>query len=450
MYAKWGVSIIASCSVQLTDTIHITNGAHILYTYDHLEEYIGNAVSFIITGVQQGQYIIFIDSKERYESVISELKVRGCGDAISSIKYVDSFDFYLLGEKFHSATVLQSFQNVIKPYMDNDIVIRLWGHVEWQEHHNVEDELETYENECNITVSQMGILTVCAYSGRQVTASIQTKMMRLHEYLMTDKQFARSSLYNIPGKSVIFPSLSEHTKIQSEMELYKKKLDFVHVISHEVRNPLTVIKAYASMLLNEKETLQLSSSAAKKLVEISDYVTVIDNEIAHILNTEQMLSSEALWKTSAISPLPIMEEVVTTMEIKARTQSIRLNKTITLSGHEVMNCNAIGLRLIISNLLSNAVKYSNEGSEVRFQADVNDYTLWIEIEDNGIGISAEQQEKLFRKYEKMNVDKSGQGIGLFMVKKLVDHFNGEITIESKEGSGTLARVGLPLASGLFQ
>lgn len=428
----------------------MTNGAHILYTYDQLDEYIGNAVSFIITGVQQGQHIIFVDSKQRYERITERLRLIGFGDAISSIKYMDSDDFYLISDTFTSAKVIKNFKDVVQPFLDNNMSIRTWGHVEWKSYPSLEEQVIAYEYECDASVHELGIITVCAYSGQRLTASMNMRLMQSHQYVMTDKQFTHSSLYNVPGKTVIFPSLSEHTKIQSEMDLYKKKLDFVQVITHEVRNPLTVIKAYASMLLNEKESLQLNANASKKLEDIADYVTVIDHEIAHILNTEQMLTTEALWRTSDVIPLPIIQEVATMMAIKARTQNIQLNTEIALSGHEVMKSNVIGLRLIISNLLSNAVKYSFEGSNVHLKADVIDFMLWIEIEDHGVGMTAEQQEKLYRKYEKMNVDKSGQGIGLFMVKKLVELFNGEIYIDSEAGRGTIARVALPLSKSLPQ
>ncbi|RCW48002.1 MEDS domain-containing protein [Paenibacillus prosopidis] len=438
------MSIINTCSIQLTESIKVTNGAHILYTYDQLDDYIANAVSFIITGVQQGQHIIFVDSKQRYERITERLRLIGFSDTLSNIKYVNSGDFYRVSDTFTSAKVIQNFINVVQPFLDNNMSIRTWGHVEWKGYPNFEEQVIAYESECDASVNQLGIVTVCAYSGQRLTASMNMRLMQSHQYVMTDKQFTLSSLYNVPGKTVIFPSLSEHTKIQSEMDLYKKKLDFVQVISHEVRNPLTVIKAYASMLLNEKESLQLNANASKKLEDIADYVTVIDNEIAHILNTEQMLTTEALWRTSDVIPLPIIQEVATMMEIKARTQNIQLNTEIALTGHEVMKSNVIGLRLIISNLLSNAVKYSFEGSEVYFKAAVIDFMLWIEIEDHGVGMTAEQQENLYRKYEKMNVDKSGQGIGLFMVKKLVELFNGEIYIDSEVGRGTIARVALPL------
>ncbi|CAM4378326.1 ATP-binding protein [Paenibacillus alkaliterrae] len=431
-------------SFPLTEHINVTSGAHILYTYDQLDFYIENAVAFIQSGLQLGQHILYVDNKDRSGIVMDKLKELGYGHSIPNIKYMNSSEFYMVSEIFTARKVLQKFTDLLKPLLDSGIPIRAWGHVDWKDDSIIDEELTAYECECDDAANRLGVLAVCAFSSIKLSASLHLRLMESHEYIMTDKQLTRSSLYNRTGNTVIFPSLSEHTKIQDEMDLYKKKLDFVQVISHEVRNPLTVIKAYASMLLNETESLQLNAGAVKKLSDIADYVAVIDNEIAHILNTEQMLSSEALWQTSEIPPLPILQEVVAMMETKARTQNIQLNYCVNLSGQETMNSNATGLRLIISNLLSNAVKYSYEDSQVRFQADCSDGMLRIEIEDQGVGMSLEQQENLYRKYEKMNVDKSGQGIGLFMVKKLVDHFGGDIHISSEVGRGTLARVGLPL------
>lgn len=436
--------------VQLTEHVMITSGAHILYTYDDLGPYIDNAVSFIITGLQQGQHILYIDSSPRYELVMEKLRERGFEHKPEWLLYVDNQFFYRTFEAFSAKEVHRQFTELLQPLLDSGTPVRTWGHVEWNRYLPNEEELVRYERKSDETVGQVGVLTVCVYSGRQLSASLQTQLMETHEYVMTDRKLTRSSLYEKTGCEVIFPSLSEHAKMQSEVDLYKKKLDFVQVISHEVRNPLTVIKAYASMLLHDAKSLQPGGNAVNKLSGIVDYVAVIDNEIAHILNTEQMLSSEALWKTSAVSPLPVLQEVVTMMEIKARTQNMKLVSSIMLDGSEVMCSNVIGLRLVVSNLLSNAVKYSFEGSEILFCAHASEGMLRIGIKDHGVGMSRDQLANLYRKYEKMNVNQSGQGIGLFMVKKLVDHFGGDIQMMSEVDQGTTVRIWLPLTGAAPQ
>ncbi|MFV8828863.1 sensor histidine kinase [Alkalihalobacterium sp. APHAB7] len=100
--------------------------------------------------------------------------------------------------------------------------------------------------------------------------------------------------------------------------------------------------------------------------------------------------------------------------------------------------------MIISNLLSNAIKYSFEDSTIYLNSFIENDRLVLDIIDQGIGISPDNLEKLFQKYHKLNEEEAGQGIGLFMVYKLVNHFKGDITVESELGKGTSVRLMFPI------
>lgn len=426
--------------VQLTERLRVNNGSHILYFYDELEEYLNNAVSFIRTGLELGQHIIIVENRSRMEVILYRLKPFISEEQFERLNLIDSYQFYEAHESFNYNLVFQNLVVVVQPYLDGAIPVRAWAHVALNDEGFVLENLSTYECRCDLAINQLGILTVCSYSAQTLSATVLIKMMKYHEYVMMDQEIVRSNLYSRQDEAILFPSLAEHESIKSEIDLYKQKLDFVHVVSHEVRNPLTVIKAYASILLDE----DLSQESKKKLVVIKDYVSVIDNEISHIINTEQMLTSEGFWMKSAVSPLPPIKEVIDIMKIKARTQGIELQTTISVTGSEVINSNIMGLRLIISNLLSNAIKFSDDGNVVVLKVISKMEAITIQIKDFGLGMPSDQIPKLFRKYQKMSAEKEGQGIGLFMVKKLVDHFDGEICIESEVGFGTEVFVKLPL------
>jgi signal transduction histidine kinase len=269
---------------------------------------------------------------------------------------------------------------------------------------------------------------------------IQIEMMKVHQYMMTDEDLVLSNLYRSHQQHTVFPSLSKQTELETEMDFYKQKLDFVHVVSHEVRNPLTVIQAYAQIVKGHVT----DAGDREKLEAICDYVKLIDNEITHIINTEHMLSTDLLWRKKLVLPKVLLAEVIEFMKVKARTQNIELQYELSLSGKEVLLSNTVGFKLIVSNLLSNAIKYSEEGMRVRLHAEHCGEELWITVADQGIGMSEEQQKKLFQKYEKLNEEKGGQGIGLFMVKKLIDHFDGTIEVKSEMEQGTCVVVKLPL------
>lgn len=430
---------MAMTSISLTDQINVSNGAHILYIYDSLEGYIDNAVAFIRTGLQQLHEIVLIDSPENKRLIYERLSGLILEQEFEHIHFFDQQEFYNKHGAFHVKLILDSLSHLFQPFLDRKLTLRSWGHVYWRDQEDIFEQLQKYECHCDTSVSEWGIIGVCIYDGHKVPASVQNELMKSHEYVMTDTTLVKSSFYTQKGRTVLFPSLAVHTQMQSEVDLYKQKLEFAHVVSHEVRNPLTVIKAYATLLQSRED----DPSAQAKLQAIVDYVDVIDNEITHIINTEQMLSSDSLWVKSEITVAPIVREVLPIMVTKARTQAITLHSECSLVDETILG-NAIGLKLIISNLLSNAIKYSYEGGSVWFRARLQEKSVELFIRDEGVGMSQEQMSKLFRKYEKMNHEKSGQGIGLFMVKQLIDHFAGEIQIVSVLNQGTEVTVRLPL------
>lgn len=429
--------------ISITDNVSIENGAHILYFYESMEGYIENATTFILTSIKQGQHVIFVDSEDRYRLVMSKIESLLSGEMKEHIHYLNNEQFYRTYDHFDFQKVLHNLNEVIDPYLDKDVPIRLWGHVDWMDQEKVIQKLHTYEHECDLTISELGFITVCAYNGMDVPAAIQTKLMKSHKYLMTDTELVHSSLYSKSSdEPTVFPSISVQSQLESEMDLYKQKLDFVHVVSHEVRNPLTVIKSYAS-LLSYDET---NENKRQKLQTIIDYAEVIDNEMTHIISTEQMLTSESLWKRHLIFPCELLEEVIHIMETKSRTQNIQLSAKLCLDKKVKLLSNKIGFKLIVSNILSNAIKYSNEGQRVTFEACQEEGILVMRIKDEGIGMSSDQLNRLFNKYEKLNEERSGQGVGLFMVKKLLDHFDGDIEVQSVINKGTTVTVKLPVQS----
>lgn len=356
--------------------------------------------------------------------------------------YVNNYEFYGLYDDFHFEHVLQNLKEILHPFITDGTPIRIWGLLEWRDEPGIREKLHTYECSCDITVGELGFLTICAYDAKTVSASIQLDMMRSHEYLMTDQQIVRSNLYEktCAKTTYSFPSLSTQASMESELDLYKQKLDFVHVVSHEVRNPLTIIQAYASLLIHT----ETNSDRLHKLRAIVDYAHVIDYEISHIIATEQMLATEAIWQKGIINPRQILDSVLEIMEIKARTQNIQIIREIGLPISSSSLSNKMSLKLIFSNIISNAIKYSHEGSVIIVACHAKGHSLEFVVTDYGVGMTKEQVALLYRKYEKLNDERGGQGIGLFMVKTLIDQMNGTIRIHSRLEHGTKVSIRLPL------
>lgn len=424
---------------KLNQQVDVSNRGHILYLYEKKTAYIDNAVEFIRTAIELDQIVLFIDTEANWSEIQSRL---GVDLAAHPVHFAQAQEFYTRNEKFCCEEIVAHFQMKYRDLATFGRQIRTWANVQWIPNENAIEELICFEREADKAVQELEILSVCVYSANSLPVSIGLKMTRSHSYIMTDTEIFVSSLYVEQQEKVVFPSLSEQKRIQSEMDLYKQKLDFAHVVSHEVRNPLTVIKAYCSLMLHKPETL--TPEVSHRLSEIKDYVDIIDQELAHIIRTEQMLTNDQLWEKEWIDPLPILEEVVGFMTIKAKSQNQHLESVLALPSGQLMHVSKVGLRLIVSNLLSNAIKYNEEDAVVGFEAKLEDGVLLMRFEDHGSGMTPEHLSNLFVKYSKLNHDKAGQGIGLYMVKKLLDDSSGTIQFESVVGYGTVVNVSIPV------
>ncbi|GIQ67646.1 hypothetical protein DUZ99_11275 [Xylanibacillus composti] len=428
----------------LTEQMPLTNGGHILYCYDSLNSYIDNALAFIIKSVEQAHHVLVIDMPDHCDMLRNRLTSILPSSQQAVIQFMDSLTFDQLLNRMSSDQLLEHIYNITQPISMKRSAFRTWAHAEVWDPLAMEQRIIHFERITDAMPSGMQSITVCAYPAWKLSGTVQLQLMKHHEYLMTDREFVQSPLF--ANKATIFPSLSQQSELESEMNLFKQKLDFVHVISHEVRNPLTIMKAFATMVLAKEK--QLSDYGKEKIKAISEYVDVIDNEINHIIYTEQMLSGEELWGLEQIEDaLPLIQETVEFMCIKARSEGITLQTEVLTESPVPIRTSVIGLKLILSNLLSNAIKYSHEQAKVYLRIYTGARQLLIEVKDEGVGMDAGQVSRLFRKYGKMNFERSGQGIGLYMVKKLVDHLKGSIEVQSQPEQGTLILVKLPLAPG---
>ncbi len=106
------------------------------------------------------------------------------------------------------------------------------------------------------------------------------------------------------------------------------------------------------------------------------------------------------------------------------------------------------LEIVFNNLLSNAVKYNIEGGQVNCSIKANESEVVIEIIDTGVGIAEEDLPKLFREFSRIKTSKtkeiSGSGLGLSIIKRIVDLYKGSVDVESEFGKGTTFRVNLPI------
>ncbi|HEY9649611.1 MAG TPA: HAMP domain-containing sensor histidine kinase [Coleofasciculaceae cyanobacterium] len=227
-----------------------------------------------------------------------------------------------------------------------------------------------------------------------------------------------------------------------EKEFNEAKSQFLSMVSHELRNPLTAILMSADLLKHYSHV----ATEEKK----SQYLTRIEGaaqQMTRLLDDLLLLSRAEAGKLEFNPELLDIEKfcykLVADMKSGAGNQY-----AIAFSTQGSFRCVCMDqdlLQVILTNLLSNAIKYSPQGSTIKFDLIGQDSAAIFQIQDEGIGITPEDQQRLYTSFHRgRNVGKvPGSGLGLAIVKNAVDLHGGQITFKSQVGVGTTFRVQIP-------
>lgn len=223
----------------------------------------------------------------------------------------------------------------------------------------------------------------------------------------------------------------------------KMKNDFLSIAAHDLKNPLSGIMGFSDLLIEEfdkndrsKQMAIFIQKSSEKMLEMIERLLEQGkmNEALMSLKFSKVDLSEIAWSAaSEFFPLA-----------KKKMQRI----VLSMADHTFIYADSFWIRECLDNLISNALKYSPIGSEVDVRTILKNEEVWLEVEDAGPGIAKEDQTKIFEAYKRLDHKTTGgetsTGLGLSIVKRVVDQHHGKIEIESELGSGTLFRIILPL------
>jgi signal transduction histidine kinase len=229
-------------------------------------------------------------------------------------------------------------------------------------------------------------------------------------------------------------------------ELDRMKEDFVASVSHELRTPLTSIRGYLE-LLREGEAGELTD-------EQQQFVSIVERNADRLLRLVGDLLFVAQVEAGKIALDPgstHIEELVRQAVDAARPAATekRIEIEIDLDGLGELRADRARLAQVLDNLISNALKFTPPGGHVAVRTSRHADVCVIEVSDDGMGISDEDQVRLFQRFFRTAsaTDQAiqGTGLGLAIVQAIVEAHDGVITVKSVEGEGTVFRVELPLA-----
>jgi signal transduction histidine kinase len=232
-----------------------------------------------------------------------------------------------------------------------------------------------------------------------------------------------------------------------EAELEKLKSTFVAIVSHELRTPLNAILGYSEMFkeavygpMNEKQV-----NMADRIMKNTERLLGLINDL---LDQAQMEAGKLTIQTAPMRPADLLEALHGLMDKTAADKKLRLTSEIDPNLPEVLNGDAARLQQILVNLINNAIKFTEQGS-IRVRLFRHHENKWgIVVSDSGGGIPESEIPHIFDTFRQADGAVTrvhrGFGLGLSIVKQLVNMMNGEIEVESKLGEGSTFMITLPL------
>lgn len=234
--------------------------------------------------------------------------------------------------------------------------------------------------------------------------------------------------------------------ITKEKQIDRVKTEFVSLASHQLRTPLSAINWYTEMLLNG-DAGRMTRAQRNYLQEIFRGNQRMIGLVNALLNVSRLELG-----TFAVEPQPtdliaLADDVVKELRVEIRQKKLKLVRRYQ-AGLPVMSVDPKLTRIIFQNLLSNAVKYTPARGTVTLRLDRRPRVVRLTCKDTGYGIPADAQPKIFTKLFRADniqpIDTDGTGLGLYIVKSIVEQSGGRVWFDSTENRGTTFYVDLPL------
>lgn len=243
------------------------------------------------------------------------------------------------------------------------------------------------------------------------------------------------------GAVIVLHDVTELKRLES------LRRDFVANVSHELKTPLSSIKAYTETLQNGAS--EDAENCPKFLSRIAEQAERLDDLIRDMLSLARIESAQQPFDMRQVDLVKLVLTCVEEHKQRAEARKIELCSIPTDAANSELFVTADfeGLRVILNNLLDNAIKYTTEGGKVNVQWAKEENWVRLDISDTGIGIAEEKLGRVFERFYRVdaarNREQGGTGLGLSIVKHLTQAFGGEVSVNSVEGEGTTFSVSLP-------
>ncbi len=240
-----------------------------------------------------------------------------------------------------------------------------------------------------------------------------------------------------------YQELTEVAKIKEQDRL---KDEFVFIASHELRAPITTMKGYLELILKDTSN-KMNAEMIRNLKVVFEDANHLNQLVEDLLNVARIEAGKFKFEPEVFSVGELGKKTVEGLSAKAQAKKIKISFE---DGENLkINSDQGKVQEILMNLVDNSVKYTPEFGKVVVKVTQVGKDVVVSVSDNGLGIPESFKKHIFEKFsrvERAQVGMQGTGLGLFIVKQLIDRMGGKIWFESQEGKGSTFSFSFPLAN----
>ncbi len=287
------------------------------------------------------------------------------------------------------------------------------------------------------------LLNEALETGRFSDSSYEAATIRVRSE--EGKHFFKIVIIPLRKDNKVAGAVIQLTDVTRFKELERLKTDFISIVSHEFRTPLSSITIGVGML---KEGLlgQLTPRGKEMVDALDKDCERLNKLVENLLDLSRIESGHIALETQLLEVEGLVEEALLPLKTQAEYTGVELVKDLEDNLPQV-EADFNKIVWVLANLVGNALRYSNAGDDVTVQARGSGKRLFFSVKDKGCGIPKEYQEQIFKKYVQVKGSSGpagGAGLGLAICKEIVEAHGGQIWVESDEGKGSVFTFTLPL------